>query len=46
MKNVLDKRQELQEEAVKYAETVKEENEKLRKSLEENEDVLLDQAKV
>ena len=35
----------LQEEAVKYAEKVKAENEKLRKSLEENEDVLLNQAK-
>jgi len=35
----------LQEEAVKYAEKVKEENEKLRKSLEDNESVLLDQAK-
>ena len=34
-----------QEEAVKYAEKIKEENEKLRKSLEENEDVLLNQAK-
>ena len=35
----------LQEEAVKYAEKVKEENEKLRKSLEDNEGVLLTQAK-
>jgi len=37
--------QSLQEEAVKYAEKVKEENEKLRKSLEDNEGVLLTQAK-
>ena len=35
----------LQEEAVKYAEKIKEENEKLRKSLEDNEGVLLTQAK-
>tara|TARA_B100001057_G_scaffold35037_1_gene31754 strand:+ start:17357 stop:18319 length:963 start_codon:yes stop_codon:yes gene_type:complete len=35
----------LREEAVKYAEKVKEENEKLRKSLEDNEDVLINQAK-
>lgn len=35
----------LQEEAVKYAEKVKDENEKLRKSLEDNEDVLINQAK-
>jgi len=35
----------LQEEAVKYAEKIKEENEKLRKSLEDNEGVLLSQAK-
>ena len=35
----------LREEAVKYAEKVKEENEKLRKSLEDNEGVLLTQAK-
>ena len=35
----------LREEAVKYAEKVKDENEKLRKSLEDNESVLLDQAK-
>ena len=37
--------QSIQEEAVKYAEKVKEENEKLRKSLEDNEGVLLTQAK-
>ena len=37
--------QSIQEEAVKYAEKVKEENEKLRKSLEDNEGVLLSQAK-
>ena len=35
----------LREEAVKYAEKVKDENEKLRKSLEDNEDVLINQAK-
>ena len=35
----------LREEALKYAEQVKSENERLRKSLEENEDVLLTQAK-
>jgi len=35
----------LREEAVKYAQQVKDENEKLRKSLDENETVLLDQAK-
>ena len=37
--------QSIQEEAVKYAEKVKQENEKLRKSLEDNEGVLLTQAK-
>lgn len=35
----------LREEAVKYAQQVKDENEKLRKSLEDNETVLIDQAK-
>lgn len=35
----------LQEEAVKYAERVKEENEKLRKSLEDNENLIVNQAK-
>lgn len=35
----------LQEEAVKYAQQIKDENEKLRKSLEDNEGVLLNQAK-
>ena len=35
----------LQDEALKYAQQVKEENDKLRKSLNENEDVLLGQAK-
>ena len=35
----------LQEEAVKYAEKIKEENENLRRSLEDNEGVLLTQAK-
>lgn len=35
----------LQEEAVRYAERVKEENEKLRKSLEDNENLIVNQAK-
>ena len=35
----------LQEEALKYAEQVKQENEKLRKTLEDGEDVLVNQAK-
>ena len=35
----------LREEAVKYAQQVKDENEKLRKSLDDNEGVLLNQAK-
>ena len=35
----------LREEAVKYAQQVKDENDKLRKSLEDNESVLIDQAK-
>ena len=37
--------QSIQEEAVKYAEKVKEENEKLRKSLEDNESLIINQAK-
>lgn len=40
-----EKAQSLQEEAVKYAQQVKDENEKLRRSLEDNEGVLLNQAK-
>lgn len=35
----------LQEEAVKYAQQVKDENEKLRKSLEDNESLIINQAK-
>ena len=35
----------LQDEALKYAQQIKEENDRLRKSLNENEDVLLGQAK-
>lgn len=35
----------LQEEAVKYAQQIRDENEKLRRSLEDNEGVLLNQAK-
>ena len=35
----------LQEEAVKYAQQVKDENEKLRKSLEDNESLVINQAK-
>ena len=35
----------LQEEAVKYAQKIKEENDRLRKSLEDSEDVLVTQAK-
>ena len=35
----------LQEEAVKYAQQIKDENEKLRKSLEDNESLIINQAK-